>query len=352
MPRRDIIPGYLSQDAWTDMADAVDSVFATRVDGPTYAMRKLRFTKVLTASGEDKVASGQLLDPALDLEVFDSETQTKQINSCGLLITSKGFFSDQQLARLYRELPKFWYSKGTYRLEDFISYVFATPVTIKRAWTNDYVTFLPEGDAGIGTPVYASGSWYPTTHVFVTIDGAALPGGIPLDIFAKFIEELLNYYLVPIYNINYPAYWITSETSPYVLIQTASHTVVEEIITSYAITSAETGIDFGSGGFRSIAAIVIPGSGGTGWTDPPAPVADFTASVTSGAAPLTVTFTNSTTGYQTGQSWDFNDDGVIESTEYNGVYTFTSPGTYTVRLSSSNPFGSHQRTRAGYITVT
>ena len=59
------------------------------------------------------------------------------------------------------------------------------------------------------------------------------------------------------------------------------------------------------------------------------PVANFTPSVTSGSAPLTVSFTDMSQGSPDEISWTFG-DGVGTSTEKNPSYTFNSAGTYTV----------------------
>ncbi|MEW5995100.1 MAG: S8 family serine peptidase, partial [Candidatus Zixiibacteriota bacterium] len=60
------------------------------------------------------------------------------------------------------------------------------------------------------------------------------------------------------------------------------------------------------------------------------PVADFVGSPTSGNAPLTVNFTDQSTGSPTSWSWDFGDGGT--STAQNPSYTYNSVGTYTVSL--------------------
>ena len=73
---------------------------------------------------------------------------------------------------------------------------------------------------------------------------------------------------------------------------------------------------------------------------PEAPVAAFTPSVTSGTRPLTVTFTNQTTGNATAFAWDFQNDGTPDSSEQNPTFTFEQAGTFTVRLTASGPGGS------------
>jgi PKD repeat protein len=79
------------------------------------------------------------------------------------------------------------------------------------------------------------------------------------------------------------------------------------------------------------------------------PVADFSGSPNSGYAPLTVDFTDLSTGAPTSWSWDFGDGGT--STAQNPSYTYNSPGTYTVALTAANAYGSDGETKTGYITV-
>jgi PKD repeat protein len=63
----------------------------------------------------------------------------------------------------------------------------------------------------------------------------------------------------------------------------------------------------------------------------------FTASPSSGTAPLTVTFTNASTGSPTSFQWDFNGDGTVDSTNASGnTFTYTIPGVYQASLTVSN----------------
>ena len=80
------------------------------------------------------------------------------------------------------------------------------------------------------------------------------------------------------------------------------------------------------------------------------PVADFTGSPTSGTAPLLVSFTDQSTNNPTSWSWDFGDGGT--STEQNPQHEYANPGTYTVKLTASNDYGSDTNTKVDYITVT
>jgi len=78
--------------------------------------------------------------------------------------------------------------------------------------------------------------------------------------------------------------------------------------------------------------------------------AGFSADVTAGPAPLTVRFTDESTGDPKSWSWDFGDGGT--SAERNPTHTYTLPGTYTVTLTVSTATDSATLSRPDYITVT
>lgn len=79
-------------------------------------------------------------------------------------------------------------------------------------------------------------------------------------------------------------------------------------------------------------------------------VADFSGTPTSGPPPLTVNFTDLSTGYITTWFWDFGDTGT--SALQNPTHIYTSPGTYTVSLTASGPGSSDTVTKPNYITVS
>jgi len=83
---------------------------------------------------------------------------------------------------------------------------------------------------------------------------------------------------------------------------------------------------------------------------PEPPVADFSGTPTAGNAPLEVSFTDLSSGTVDAWLWDFGngDTSLLQSP----VYTYNSPGTYTVSLTVSNSAGSNQATKTDYITVS
>lgn len=83
---------------------------------------------------------------------------------------------------------------------------------------------------------------------------------------------------------------------------------------------------------------------------PPAPNADFTATPTSGENPLTVAFSDASSGSVDNYSWTFGDGGT--STAQNPSHTYTAAGSYDVSLTVSNAGGNDTHTCVGCIVVT
>jgi PKD repeat protein/DMSO/TMAO reductase YedYZ molybdopterin-dependent catalytic subunit len=86
-------------------------------------------------------------------------------------------------------------------------------------------------------------------------------------------------------------------------------------------------------------------------TAPVTPKAAFTADATSGNVPLEVKFTDQSTA-ATSWAWDFDNNGVVDSTEQNPIYEYTEPGTYSVKLTVTNSAGSDEEIKTDYITVS
>jgi PKD repeat protein len=91
-----------------------------------------------------------------------------------------------------------------------------------------------------------------------------------------------------------------------------------------------------------------PAPGGAG--DPLAPPdADFAASVTSGGAPLTVAFTDLSTGIVNARLWSFGDGAF--STERDPVHVYASAGSFDVALTALGFGGQDQLTRTAFVTA-
>ncbi len=108
---------------------------------------------------------------------------------------------------------------------------------------------------------------------------------------------------------------------------------------TYNVTLNVTGPG-GSDGETKLAYITV---------DPPAPVAQFIGTPTSGAAPLTVNFSDQSSGVISSHSWTFGDGG--GSGLASPAHTYNAAGTYNVTLSVTGPGGSDGETKLAYITV-
>jgi PKD repeat protein len=97
----------------------------------------------------------------------------------------------------------------------------------------------------------------------------------------------------------------------------------------------------------AIIAVLLLTATAAGCAGTAAPEAGFSASPTSGDAPLTVNFTDQSTGEITSWAWDFGDG----STSKNPSHTYQTAGTYTVSLEVTGPGGSDTEIKTGYVIV-
>ena len=79
------------------------------------------------------------------------------------------------------------------------------------------------------------------------------------------------------------------------------------------------------------------------------PVADFTATPTSGLAPLDVVFTNTSAGTYTSCLCELGDG--VTSTLASPSHAYQAPGVYTVTLTIDGPSGSDTETKPSYVTA-
>jgi PKD repeat protein len=80
------------------------------------------------------------------------------------------------------------------------------------------------------------------------------------------------------------------------------------------------------------------------------PAADFTATPTSGVAPLAVSFGDLSTGAPTAWQWRFG-DGATSAAQH-PVHVYSQPGVYDVKLTALNSVGSNTRQLSAYVNVT
>ena len=80
------------------------------------------------------------------------------------------------------------------------------------------------------------------------------------------------------------------------------------------------------------------------------PVAQFTASTTSGIAPLAMNFLNTSTGNISTYEWNFG-DGTTSAVQ-SPSHVYAAAGSYSVSLTVTGPGGTNTLTESDYMTVT
>jgi len=140
--------------------------------------------------------------------------------------------------------------------------------------------------------------------------------------------------------------------------QGAGCTAFAQIATSTALNFGDTGRTAGTSYSYRVRATDAAGNlsaysnsaTATTTTAATAPVAAFSGSPTSGAAPLTVNFSSASTGTISTYAWNFGDG--TTSTAQNPSHVYSTAGSYSVSLTVTGSAGSNTKTSASYVTVT
>jgi hypothetical protein len=193
--RRNLLPPYMQVPVWQELADSVDEVWGASVDAQINAFGRIRETILTNSNVESDVQARHLIDEA-KYDTFDPNTEMLRLNLLGLPLTAPGFLSTEDLSRLNKNVGLFWYSKGLGNFIDFIGYCLNVAAGMQNLWTEDYINFLPEGDPGVGTPIWESGgTWYPTTHVQIKFDPSKYIN-FPAAAMVQLFYDVSNYNLI------------------------------------------------------------------------------------------------------------------------------------------------------------
>ena len=87
-------------------------------------------------------------------------------------------------------------------------------------------------------------------------------------------------------------------------------------------------------------------------SQPLPPAANFDAAPISGVGPLDVQFFDLTLNNPFQWEWDFDSDGMVDSTQQNPSHLYTDPGVYTVTQTVVNALGTDQKTETSFVCVT
>ena len=197
-----------------------------------------------------------------------------------------------------------------------------------------------------------------TNHEYVTIAlQATTPAGSLSVTSNAFVKATTN-----------AAYFVSSATSGYApLTNTFTYSGVGATNYNWSFgdggtsTNANPTYVFNSRGTNTVSLTVRTAGGNNTYTRTnyvttyDRPVVSFTANTLSGAAPLSVTFTNTSTSTNSVAQWRWtvNSQNVTNNTPtYTYIFTNVTPASYTVALRAYTPAGSVTTTSNAYITVT
>jgi hypothetical protein len=202
--RSKLLPPYLDDvQAWLDLADSIDEVYKVKIDDPIKFLAKLRDTWIIPDDVMEKVSQNEILD-LTDYTLYEREILIKQANMLGFDFRQSDLINDEDYQRITRNLSLYWYEKGTPKFVDFMGFVLNCLMQVIYLWSEvqntpegpQYGPFLPEGDPGIGTPVYQpGGTWFPTTHVQVAFDPFKF-ASVSFDKMLALFYAIANYNLV------------------------------------------------------------------------------------------------------------------------------------------------------------
>lgn len=201
--RQPLVPPYLEDvDSWTELVEAIDEVFGPAIDDPTHWLSKLRDNWIPTPTAEDILQAQSALLDSTQFELPEKELLIRQANMLGFDFNQPDILTAEDYQRIVRNLALYWYNKGTPDFVNFLGFALNTELTVQNLWStpgttvpDSYGPFLPEGDPGIGTPVWQGGTWFPTTHVQVEFDPSKF-GTTQLNKLTALFYSIANYNLV------------------------------------------------------------------------------------------------------------------------------------------------------------
>ncbi|AKB81749.1 cell surface protein [Methanosarcina barkeri 3] len=215
--------------------------------------------------------------------------------------------------------------------------------TEKKIWINDEFDLLASKDS------YAVSSEEATAYAsFSDVNATGISNATAIAVLASGNDK--NKSMFAFNDNEYTGFWPDYQTTPQ--IGFSSYNVTGNLLNG-ADTARLQSYDTGTGGdSMSAMNVILVADYGETPNETEAPVAVFTATPTSGTAPLTVNFTDQSTGTVSSYAWDFNNDGNVDSTEQNPIYTYAAAGSYTVNLTVIGPGGSDSKVKTGYVKVT
>lgn len=208
--RSSLLVSYLEENpVWQEMIQVFEETYGNKVDQLAYKLSKTRDLYQLNTQGMQKTGQN-LMYQLSDFDLPDRKTLIRICLMLGFTYPDVGgsLFSTESYLRIAQNIAAYYKEQGTASFLNFFAYCLNYQFDLKLMWTSDYVTFFPEGSLSIGTPIWAGGSWYPTSHVQFTVTEGVLSIADP-GIFRNFF-----YYIAPINLVLLGTNYLFLPTSP------------------------------------------------------------------------------------------------------------------------------------------
>lgn len=193
LPTSILLPPFLAMNSYfVEYTKIIDTVFDVMVTPKIEALGNLRNMWVTSAEVEEKVVEYSMIDFA-DWSAPEKTLLIKQVNLLGMKLSNSGIASDAAYLAISRFVGMYWFEKGRQAAIDFINFCLDQDFKLVKLWTNDYTTFVEEGDPSIGVPVWEGGTWYQTTHVAIIVTGGL---NFSPQVLTIFFDDIANYNLV------------------------------------------------------------------------------------------------------------------------------------------------------------
>ncbi len=170
------LPSYLADvPAWVQFAEAMDTVLGETVHQPAQKLANLRDVNNFHPDALAIKQGISILD-GTDASYGGVQWNATRWRVQEAMMLGFNFYNIYQLDptafdAFIKMAVQFYPEQGTDSWIDFLGFATGAILEVRPLWTNDgYTTMLPEGDPGIGTPVWEGGLWYPTSHVDVNIN--------------------------------------------------------------------------------------------------------------------------------------------------------------------------------------
>lgn len=180
---------YLKRyEVWEQLAQGLEAVWVST--GITDSIEQLKWLRSpINVTDIVTDVDGRLV-PLASVPSQDRTSLVLTADLLGFRFYETSLLDTDDYLKLCRHLAEYYArDKGTPLWSDFLGWCLNTHFRVLKTWTQDYQTFLTDGDPAIGTSIDNGGTWYPTTHVILEYDMSHFQG-IP----ASQIVEFFNYF--------------------------------------------------------------------------------------------------------------------------------------------------------------